>query len=149
MRARRGAALNSTPSFPQGAAREQEIYQLGLAGKKISVPLLQSRLEEKAKEILDPRAYDYIAGGAGGELTMRANLEAFYRWRIVPRMLRDVSQRDLSVELLGTRIPAPVLLGPVGVQGIVHTEGDTATAGAAAALGLPFVLSTAASRTIE
>src|SRR5215467_4823776 len=115
MRARRGAALNSTPSFPQGAAREQEIYQLGLAGKKISVPLLQSRLEEKAKEILDPRAYDYIAGGAGGELTMRANLEAFYRWRTVPRMLRDVSQRDLSVELLGTRIPAPVLLGPVGL----------------------------------
>jgi lactate 2-monooxygenase len=141
--------LNTRPSFPQGAAREQEIYQLGLAGKKISVPLLQSRLEEKAREILDPRAYDYVAGGAGGEQTMRANLEAFYRWRIVPRMLRDVTQRDLSVELLGAKLPAPVLLGPVGVQGIVHADGDVATAKAAASLGLPFVLSTAASRTIE
>jgi lactate 2-monooxygenase len=141
--------LNTRSSFPQGAAREQEIYQLGLAGKKISVPLLQSRLEEKAREILDPRAYDYVAGGAGGEQTMRANLEAFYRWRIVPRMLRDVTQRDLSVELLGAKLPAPVLLGPVGVQGIVHADGDVATAKAAASLGLPFVLSTAASRTIE
>jgi len=80
---------------------------------------------------------------------MRANLEAFYRWRIVPRMLRNVSQRDLSVEILGTRIAAPVILGPVGAQGIIHPEADVASARTAAALGLPFVLSTVSSRTIE
>src|SRR5207245_1654117 len=75
--------------------------------------------------------------------------EAFYRWRIVPRMLRNVSKRDLSVELLGARLPAPVLLGPVGVQGIVHTEAEVATARAAASLGLPFALSTMSSCSIE
>jgi lactate 2-monooxygenase len=80
---------------------------------------------------------------------VRANREAFYRWRIVPRMFRDVSQRDLSVELFGAQLPAPVILGPVGVQGILHAEGELASARAAAALGLPFTLSTAASRSIE
>ncbi len=80
---------------------------------------------------------------------MRANLEAFTRWRIVPRMLRDVSHRDLSVGFLGLELPAPVLLAPVGVQSIIHSEAEIAVARAAASLGVPFVLSTAASRTIE
>src|SRR5258708_24010280 len=64
-------------------------------------------------------------------------------------MLRDVSKRELRVELLGGRLPAPVLLGPVGVQEIVHGDADVASARAAASLGLPFVLSTMSSRTIE
>jgi isopentenyl diphosphate isomerase/L-lactate dehydrogenase-like FMN-dependent dehydrogenase len=132
-----------------GLDREQQIYSLGLTGGKVSTPVLLSLLEQKAKEVLSQRAYDYVAGGAGGEATMRANLEAFYRWRIVPRMLRDVSQRDLGVEVLGTQLPAPVILGPVGVQSIVHKEADVASARAAAALGLPFVLSTVSSRSIE
>ncbi len=106
-------------------------------------------LEAKAKEILTPRAYDYVAGGAGGEDTMRANREAFHRWRIVPRMLRDVAKRDLSLEVLGALLPAPILLGPVGVQEIVHKDADLASARAGASLGLPFVLSTMSSRTIE
>src|SRR5260370_18033982 len=80
---------------------------------------------------------------------MRASREAFARWRIVPRMLRDVSHRDLSVELLGSRFPAPVILGPIGVQGIIHSEAEVATARAAASLGLPFALSTVSSRSIE
>src|SRR5712692_11848541 len=141
---------SSAPLSKQsGLDREQQIYALGLTGGKLSIPVALSLLEQKAKEILPQRAYDYVAGGAGGEDTVRANGEAFYRWRIVPRMLRNVSQRDLSVEILGTRIAAPVILGPVGVQGIVHKESDVASARAAAALGLPFVLSTVSSRTIE
>ncbi len=135
--------------MPAGAEREQQIYALGLSGGKPCVPVPLNLLEQKAKEILVPRAYDYVAGGAGGEDTMRANREAFYRWRIVPRMLRDVSKRDLSVELLGARLPAPVLLGPVGVQEIVHNDADVASARAAASLGLPFVLSTVSSRSME
>ena len=141
------------PSAPlskqSGLDREQQIYALGLTGGKLSIPVALSLLERKAKEILPQRAYDYVAGGAGGEDTVRANLEAFYRWRIVPRMLRNVSQRDLSSEIFGTRLPAPVILGPVGVQGIIHPEADVASARAAGALGLPFVLSTVSSRTIE
>ncbi|MFZ0414691.1 MAG: lactate 2-monooxygenase [Candidatus Acidiferrales bacterium] len=132
-----------------GLERELEIYQLGAAAKQLSIPVTLSLLEQKAKETLDSRAYDYVAGGAGGENTMRANLEAFHRWRIVPRMLRNVSVRDMSIELLGAKLPAPVLLGPVGVQGIIHREAEIASGRAAAALGLPFVLSTVSSRTME
>jgi isopentenyl diphosphate isomerase/L-lactate dehydrogenase-like FMN-dependent dehydrogenase len=136
-------------ALPAGPERELQIYALGLSGEKPSVPVPLELLEQKAKEILSPRAYDYVAGGAGGEDTMRANREAFYRWRLVPRMLRDVAKRDLSVELLNARLPAPILLGPVGVQEIVHKDSDVASARAAASLGLPFVLSTMSSRTIE
>lgn len=132
-----------------GIERELEIYELGLAGQRISIPVPLDELEAKAKEMLEPRAYDYVAGGAGGELTMRANREAFYRWRIVPRMLRDVSERDMRVELLGAKLPAPVIFGPVGVQGIIHADAELGTARAAASLGLPFVLSTVCSRTME
>jgi len=136
-------------SLPTGPERELHIYTQGLSGGKPAVPVPLDFLEQKAKEILAPRAYDYVAGGAGGEESMRANREAFYRWRIVPRMLRDVAQRDLSVELLGARLPAPILLGPVGVQEIIHADADVASARTAAGLGLPFVLSTMSSRTIE
>lgn len=138
----------STPP-KSGLEREIEIYELGLVGQKLSIPVPLPALEEEARQVLEPRAYDYVAGGAGGELTMRANREAFYRWRIVPRMLRNVSARDSSVELLGTKLPAPVILGPVGVQGIIHEGAEIATARAAASLGLPFVLSTLCSRTME
>jgi lactate 2-monooxygenase len=135
--------------IPSGMQRQQQIYTLGLTGGALSVPVSLSLLEQKAKDVLSAPAFDCVAGGAGGEATMRANGEAFYRWRIVPRMLRDVSKRDLSVELFGEQLPAPVILGPVGVQGILHAEGELASARAAATLGLPFTLSTAASRSIE
>jgi lactate 2-monooxygenase len=138
-----------TPSAPYGPAREMEIYTLGLTGGTLSVPVSPNLLEQKAKEILPPTAYDYVAGAASAENTARANREAFYRWRIVPRMLRDVSLRDLSVELFGAHLPAPILLGPLGVQGIIHNEAEIASARAAASLGLPFVLSTVASHSIE
>jgi lactate 2-monooxygenase len=136
-------------AIPAGPERELQLYAQGLAGGKPSVPVPVDLLEQKAKEVLAPRAYDYVAGGAGGEDTMRANREAFYCWRIVPRMLRDVAKRDLSVEVLSARLPAPVLLGPVGVQEIVHGDADVASARAAASLALPFVLSTMSSRSIE
>lgn len=132
-----------------GLDRQIQIYMSGLMGQKPAVPVPLEELEEKAKGVLTSEAYDYVAGGAGGEETMRSNRRAFERWRIVPRMLRNVSKRDLSVELLGMRLPAPVLLGPVGVQSIVHADAELAAARAASSLGLPFVLSTAGSRTIE
>jgi lactate 2-monooxygenase len=134
---------------PNGMDWQSQVYLRGLMGQTPAVPIALALLEQKAKDALRPEAWDYVAGGAGGEATVRANLQAFHRWRIVPRMLRDVSQRDLSVELLGTRLPAPVLLGPVGVQEIVHPEAELPAARAAASLGIPFVLSTAGSRSIE
>src|SRR5580658_10104210 len=129
---------NPPSPIASGPLRQQYIYTLGMTGTTLSVPVALSVLEQKAKEILSPPAFDYVAGGASGEDTVRANREAFYHWRIVPRMLRNVSERDMSVELLGVELPAPVILGPVGVQGILHAQGELASAHAAAALGLPF-----------
>jgi lactate 2-monooxygenase len=135
--------------IPSGQEREQQIYAGALFGTTTAIPPTISLLEQKAKETLAPAAFGYVAGGAGGEDTMRANREAFYRWRIVPRMLRDVSRRELSVEFLGTCLPAPVILGPVGVQEIIHSEAEVASARAAASLGVPFTLSTVSSRSME
>lgn len=84
-----------------------------------------------------------MAGGAGTGATMRANRSAFDAWRIVPRMLRDTTTRRLARSVLGTELPAPVLLAPGGVLSIVHPEGELAVARAAAELGVPMVLSTA------
>ncbi|HEV1996147.1 MAG TPA: alpha-hydroxy-acid oxidizing protein [Candidatus Acidoferrum sp.] len=132
-----------------GMERQLAISQGGLMGVRPSAPVSLALLEQAAKEKLAPQAYDYVAGGAGGEQTMRANRQAFHRWKIVPRMLRDVSTRDLSVSLLGVTLPAPVLLGPIGVQGILHADAELATARAAVALGIPTVLSTVSSFSIE
>ena len=104
----------------------------------------QSRRDE-----LEQGPFDYVAGGAGSEATMHANREAFERRRIRPRMLTGNVQRDLSVEVLGTPSAAPFLLAPIGVLGIVHPEADLAVARAAAANGVPIVLSSAASSSIE
>src|SRR5438128_818131 len=93
-----------------GSARQAEIYLSALTGTRPEYPLAIHTLEMEALGILRPEAYDYVAGGAGAESTMRANEEAFYRWRIVPRMLSDISARDLSIELLGRKLPAPILL---------------------------------------
>jgi lactate 2-monooxygenase len=126
-----------------------EIYLQGLGGERPALPVTAAELQERARERLSAEAFGYVAGGAGSELTMRANLAAFERWQIVPRMLRDVSDRDLRTSILGTSMPAPLLLAPIGVQSIVHPDAELAVARAAAAHGLPFILSTAASHSIE
>jgi lactate 2-monooxygenase len=125
---------------------QNEIYATGRAP---AFPVQWQRLETEAYDAMPPEAADYVAGGAGAEDTVRANREAFDRWRIVPRMLRGVAARDLGTAILGTPMPAPVLIAPVGVQRIVHEDAERATARAAASLGIPYVHSTAASTSIE
>lgn len=132
-----------------GLQRQMQVYQGALTGARLSIPVPLPLLEKKAAEVMDAAAFDYVAGGASGERTMRANLDAFSRWDIVPRMLCDVSHRDLSIELFGSPLPAPVLLAPIGVQGIVRAEGELASGRAAASLNVPFVLSTLSSHCIE
>ncbi|MFI6980213.1 lactate 2-monooxygenase [Embleya sp. NPDC050154] len=132
------------------SAFQDSIYLDGLlTGETPAYPIDASDLEAAAGELLEPGPRGYVLGGAGGGATMRANRAAFERRRILPRMLRDVGGRDLSRSVLGTDLPAPVLLGPVGVQSIVHPEGELATARAAAGLGVPMVASTASSYTLE
>lgn len=128
---------------------QNEIYLAGLGGQTPNLPLAFDALEAAAKEVMAPEAYDYVAGAAGTEDTARANLAAFKRWRLVPRMLRNVEERDLSVEILGTPLPAPVMLAPIGVQEIMHPEKEIAVARAASSLGIPILLSTAGSTPME
>lgn len=112
-------------------------------------PISAAEWETRAAEKLERGPFDYIAGGAGSEATMRANLEAFERRRLRPRMLTGNTERDISVEVLGTRSPAPFLLAPIGVLSIAHADGELAVARAAAATGVPMLLSSAASHSIE
>ncbi|MEO3827839.1 lactate 2-monooxygenase [Actinomadura sp. B10D3] len=128
---------------------QNSIYLQGLGDVRPALPTDLTKLEGLAERSLSAQAFGYVAGAAGSEATARANRAAFDRWRIVPRMLRDVAERDLSVTVLGTAMPSPVLLGPIGVQSILHPDGEPAVARAAAAEGLTMVLSTAASYNIE
>ncbi len=129
---------------------QNEVYLAGAMGTDPDLPFGWRDLEAGAYAAMTPGAVGYVAGSAGAEDTYRANREAFDRWRILPRMLRGVPpQRDLSGELLGTTMPAPVLLAPVGVLSIVHDEAELAVARAAAGLSVPMVVSTASSTPME
>ena len=127
----------------------REIYAHGLLGEQPAIPVSFADLEEEAAQAMDERTAAYVFAGAGSEDTMRANLEAFRRWRIVPRMMRNVAERDLSRTVLGTAMPAPVMLAPIGIHKIVHEDGEPATARAAARVGLPLIASTASHSTLE
>jgi L-lactate dehydrogenase (cytochrome) len=128
---------------------QNEIYMAGLGGTRPELPTDLTRLEALAEERMPSTSYGYVAGSAGSESTARANRAAFDAWRLVPRLLRDVSAVDTSATVLGTSIPAPVALAPVGVLSIVHPDGEAAAARAAASVGVPMVVSTAASTTLE
>jgi lactate 2-monooxygenase len=132
-----------------GLRRQTEIYLAGVRGRRPAIPLDPERLERAARSDMSPQAYAYVAGGAGAERTIEANRAAFDRWRIVPRVLRDVSDRDLTVELLGRRLPTPFLLAPIGVLELAHRDADLAVAKAAAAEGVPMIFSNQSSRPME
>lgn len=125
------------------------IYAFGAGGEVPTIPVASHALAAAAEEAMDPRSAAYVFGSAGSEDTARENERALGAWRIVPRVLRDISQRDLRIDLLGLAWPAPVGLAPIGVQEIVHPDGELASARAAAAIGLPMTVGTAASHTLE
>ena len=126
-----------------------EIYAAGLADVRPVLPTDLTRLEHVARRRLSDTAYGYVAGSAGTGATARANRAAFERWRIVPRMLRDVSEPEMTVTVLGTPMPAPIILGPIGVLGIYHRDAELHVARAAGALGTPMILSTVSSTRME
>src|SRR3954462_13682523 len=95
------------------------LYFAGLAGQLPPYPLGFTGLEAAAQAKMEHRLWDYVAGGAGDEHTQRANVEAFGRWGVLPRMLSGAADRDLSVELFGLRLPAPIFMAPIGVIGVM------------------------------
>jgi lactate 2-monooxygenase len=132
-----------------GRERQFDVYVAGARGAYPNVPVSFEALQRRARAAMSPEGYAYVAGGAGTEETMRENRAAFERWRIVPRMLRDVSVRGTAVEILGTPFPSPFLLCPIGVLEMAHRDADVAVARAAAAEGVPYVFSNQASRPME
>jgi len=139
------------PAASRGISRrtQSDIYRAGISGTRPRVPVDADALEDAARRALSAEGFAYIAGGAGAERTMRANRDAFSRWQVWPRPLRDVSVRDLSIDFLGVRRPTPLLLAPLGVMEMAHPEADLAVARAAASLGVPYTLSNQASAPME
>ena len=124
-----------------GRARQNSIYTNGVYGEKPVVPTNFSELERRAKTVMSERAWAYVAGGAGDGETLDSNREALKRWAIVPRMLRDVSTRDLTIELFGRTLPAPVLVAPIGASELVVPDSDVRIGEGAAEVGLPYIFS--------
>jgi isopentenyl diphosphate isomerase/L-lactate dehydrogenase-like FMN-dependent dehydrogenase len=142
--------VSATPPEQPFGDYYREIYARGmLANEQPTMPVSWAELERAAEETLESRAVAYIYGGAGSEDTMRANLAAFRRWRLLPRFMRPVGDRSLRTEVLETEMPAPVMLAPIGVQTLVHPDGELASAGAAGSLGVPIVVSTASAMSLE
>ncbi len=105
--------------------------------------------EPLARGALPHAVYEYIASAAGGEHTLRENEAAFARLKLRPRVLRDVAKIDTCLTLLGDALSHPILLAPTAYQRMSHPEGEVATARGAAESGAPFLLSTAATASIE
>jgi L-lactate dehydrogenase (cytochrome) len=106
-------------------------------------------LRRAARRRLPGPVFGYVDGAADDEITLRANRAALRRWQFRPRVLRDVSEPDLSVSLLGSQWPAPIGLAPTGYTRMIHPDGELAVARAAASRGVPYCLSTVGTVTIE
>ncbi|WP_404330162.1 alpha-hydroxy-acid oxidizing protein [Mesobacillus maritimus] len=117
--------------------------------KETDFPLSFEEWEQKAAEKMMPGGFGYASSGAGREETAKRNQEAFSKWAIVPRMLNDVSKVDMGISLFGRRYPSPFLLSPIGMQVLAHEEGELATAKAAASMGVPFLVSTVSTYSLE
>ncbi|HKN26749.1 MAG TPA: alpha-hydroxy-acid oxidizing protein [Roseiarcus sp.] len=130
--------------MPDFGAYQNEIYLAGLSGRLPPFPMRFDELEAKAHAAMPASLVSYVAGGCGDEGTQNANVAAFDKWGLPPRMFVGAKQRDLSVELFGMKLPSPLFMSPIGVIGLCAQDGhgDLATARAAALTGVPMVAST-------
>ena len=132
-----------------GRRTQTSIFRSGASGAEPRIPTGWQALLSRAERAMSAEAWAYVHGSSGTESTAEANAEAFEQWRIVPRVLRDVSERELGVTLFGHHHPTPLLASPVGVLELVDPEADLAIARAASSLGIPAILSNQASIPME
>ena len=132
-----------------GRRTQTAIFRAGASGVEPRVPTRWPDLVAAAERAMSTEAWAYVHGSSGSESTAQANADAFSQWRIVPRVLRDVSERDLGVTLFGHPYPTPLLASPVGVLELVDPDADLAIARAASSLGVPAILSNQASIPME
>jgi lactate 2-monooxygenase len=132
-------------------AMQNDIYNAGLKGILPTYPVDFATLERRAHHALGPMMTNYVAGGCGDEHTQDQNAAAFHHWGMVPRMMVDCSQRDLSIELFGHKYPTPLFMAPIGLNGEASQDrhGDMAAACASALTGVPFCASTLANDPLE
>ncbi|KAL2865940.1 FMN-dependent dehydrogenase [Aspergillus lucknowensis] len=136
----------TTPSTNYGAY-QTEIYKQGADSGL--VPIVTTNpvcLENQAKQVLDPRAYSFVAGGAGEKATMEANRLAFRRRKLV---MKPMDKQSLETSLFGTTYPTPLIVAPMGAQSLMHADKETGVAEVCGELGIPYTLSTASSASIE
>src|SRR5262249_30597381 len=138
----RAPSRATVPGMAHFGDFQYEIYLQGTAGQRPALPIAAADLERAAQQAMSPQAVGYVAGGAGSGQNLGGNPGGGDRRGVVPRVLRRGAERDLSTTVLGTAMPAPVLLAPVGVLGILHPDGELAVARGAGSLGVPVVLST-------
>lgn len=132
----------------QSETIQMDIYQCGDEAAKL-LPVSFDEWENRAKEVLAAAPFGYVYGAAGAGDTHHGNVDAFQKYRIRPRVCSDISKRDLSVSIFGDRFPVPFLLAPIGVNTILHPDGELAPAKAAAKLGVPYILSNVSSVSME
>lgn len=137
------------PASLSALDHQRRIFVHGAGGHRAAVPHGPEALRRAAEGAMSRDAWAYVEGGAGSEATMAANRADFARWRLVPRVMADVAEADVSVRLWDMDLPAPLLLAPMGVMGLVHREADLAVADAARATGLPMIVSNQASVPME
>jgi lactate 2-monooxygenase len=137
------------PSEGFGRTVQSAIYRAGAFGHRPEVPTDGMLLEAAARKAMSRKGCAYVAGSAGSEASASANAQAFARWRVVPRMLVDTTERDLGVELYGRRHDSPFLVAPVGVLSMAHEEADLAVARGAREQGVTQIISTQASVPME
>jgi lactate 2-monooxygenase len=130
--------------MPNHGDWQLKIYRDGLTGTVPTLPMSHAEMATRARGCLSAQMWSYVAGGAGDERTQDANVKAFHRWGLMPRMLRGAAQRDLTVSLFGVHLPTPLMLAPVGVIGLCDPDGhgDLVTARASAVTGVPMIAST-------
>ena len=104
--------------MPDFGAYQNEIYLAGVSGHPPSFPMRFDELEAKAHAAMPASLVSYVAGGCGDERTQEANVAAFDKWGLWPRMFVGAKQRDLSIELFGMRLPSPLFMSPIGVIGL-------------------------------
>jgi len=127
---------------------QMKIYESGDGAAKL-LPVSFDEWESKAKSLLAAAPFGYVHGAAGAGDTNRSNVEAFQKYRIRPRVCCDITKRDMSISLFGAKLPFPVLFAPIGVNTILHPEGELAPARAASKLGIPYILSNVSSIPME
>lgn len=146
-----GLASPATPVLAQSAPGAAAAKPTAIASKDPLTIINLTLLEEQAKARMTDFAYAFVSGGAGDEWTLRENRRAFDDFPIMTRRLTGISARTIDVRttLLGTELPSPIMVAPMGVHGLVHQQGEVATAAGAGAAGALYQSSGASNRTLE